>query len=398
MTSPIQSIRFLVTLCTVVLISACATGSSIDKTTDKAAKPAVENTAQHTVGSLRFIGEQRIPLKAIYGDTVVGGLSGIDYDPRTETWILESDDRSEYSPARFYTATLNYDQDAFTSVTLTGVNFFKQANGKHYPDIKLFEKEGGEVADIESIRFDPLDGSIWYASEGSRKLGLNPFIKQANRDGSYLSTLPTPAMFNVSPNEETGSRNNLSFEGLSFSQDGKYLWLGMETAIYQDGPVASVDKGAVSRITRFDRKGKVFEQYAYPLDPVQAVAASGRFSDNGLSEILAINEHQLLVLERSGVQDATGVFKFYIRLYEMDIDGATGIQDIASLKTANYVPARKRLVLNLNEAGLPKIDNIEGIAWGRKLPNGHDTIVLVSDDNFDQTQVTQLLVFEVLPK
>ncbi|MBC3919304.1 esterase-like activity of phytase family protein [Undibacterium sp. CY18W] len=381
-----------------VLISACVSDSTVGKVANTEVNKTRENTVQHTVGSLRFIGEQRIPLKAIYADTVVGGLSGIDYDARTETWILESDDRSEYSPARFYTATLNYDQHAFTSVTLTGVHFFKQSNGKNYPDAKLFEKEGGEVADIESIRFDPLDDSIWYASEGSRKLGLNPFIRQAKRDGSYLSTLPTPAMLNVSPNEETGSRNNLSFEGLSFSPDGKYLWLGMETAIYQDGPVATVDKGAVSRITRFDRKGKVFEQYAYPLDPIQVAAAPGRFSDNGLSEVLAVNEHQLLVLERSGVQDATGVFKFYIRLYEMDIHGATDIKDIASLKKAKYVPVQKRLVLNLNEAGLPKIDNIEGIAWGHKLPNGHDTIVLVSDDNFDQTQVTQLLVFEVLPK
>ncbi len=121
-------------------------------------------------------------------------------------------------------------------------------------------------------------------------------------------------------------------------------------------------------------------------------------ADNGVSEILVINEHQLFVLERSGVQDAAGVFKFYIRLYELDILGATDIKDIASLKNSNYVSVRKRLVLNLNEAGLPKIDNIEGIAWGRKLPNGHDTIVLVSDDNFDQTQVTQFLVFEILPK
>ncbi len=114
MASPTQIIRLATALCVALLMSACATGTALD------------NTVQHAVGNLRFIGEQRIPLKAVYGDTVVGGLSGIDYDPRTETWILESDDRSEYSPARFYTARLDYDQDAFKSVTLTGVNFFSQ--------------------------------------------------------------------------------------------------------------------------------------------------------------------------------------------------------------------------------------------------------------------------------
>ncbi|NGY80198.1 esterase-like activity of phytase family protein (plasmid) [Bacillus megaterium] len=48
--------------------------------------------------------------------------------------------------------------------------------------------------------------------------------------------------------------------------------------------------------------------------------------------------------------------------------------------------------------GLSVLDNIEGISWGPKLPNGHDSLVLVSDDNFNRNQVTQFLAFEVLPK
>ncbi|NGY85135.1 esterase-like activity of phytase family protein (plasmid) [Bacillus megaterium] len=47
--------------------------------------------------------------------------------------------------------------------------------------------------------------------------------------------------------------------------------------------------------------------------------------------------------------------------------------------------------------GLSVLDNIEGISWGPKLPNGHDSLVLVSDDNFNRNQVTQFLAFEVLP-
>ena len=82
----------------------------------------------------------------------------------------------------------------------------------------------------------------------------------------------------------------------------------------------------------------------------------------------------------------------------MDISGATDTRSIQSLRNGNYVPASKRLVLDLNQLNLPRLDNIEGIAWGPKLANGNDSLVLVSDDNFNPAQVTQFLAFEVLPK
>jgi hypothetical protein len=37
------------------------------------------------------------------------------------------------------------------------------------------------------------------------------------------------------------------------------------------------------------------------------------------------------------------------------------------------------------------------MAFGPRLPNGHATLVLASDDNFGKSQVTQFLLFEVLP-
>jgi len=63
----------------------------------------------------------------------------------------------------------------------------------------------------------------------------------------------------------------------------------------------------------------------------------------------------------------------------------------------------KHLVLDLSKLpelgspALPKIDNIEGMSFGPDLPNGHRSLVLVSDNNFNPDQITQFLVFEVLP-
>jgi hypothetical protein len=347
--------------------------------------------------SLRLIGEQRIAWRQPFMDTVVGGLSGIDYDPASGNWIMESDDRSEESPARFYTARLNYNERQFVSVTLTGMHYFRQKNGSLYPGVQALAATGGEVPDIETIRYDPRDGSIWYGSEGDRKLGMQPFVRHATADGAYLSALDTPPMLRVWPASEYGVRNNQAFEGLSFSPDGAALWLGMEAPLYQDGPVASATAGAPSRITRIGRDGKALAQYVYMLDAIPHPATAGKLHDNGISEILAIDDSRLYVLERSGAQDADDVFRFHCRIYEMDVRGATDVLAVEALKDAAYVAARKRLVLDLDTLPLAHKDNLEGMAFGARLANGHDTLVLVSDDNFNRHQVTQLLVFEIQP-
>jgi hypothetical protein len=51
----------------------------------------------------------------------------------------------------------------------------------------------------------------------------------------------------------------------------------------------------------------------------------------------------------------------------------------------------KRLVVDLDHVGLAAIDNVEGMTWGPRLPSGERTLVLVSDDNFDSRQVTQVI-------
>lgn len=353
------------------------------------------------VAGLRLIGEQRMAHLQPFDGTQVGGLSAIDYDARSGVWIMASDDRSEHGPARFYTARLDYDEAEFRSVRLEAMHAFRQADGRTYAaatEVAAAEVAagGGEVADIEALRVDPLDGSIWYASEGNGRLNMAPFVRRATAGGDYLGALAMPATLKAGADQASGPRANLGVEGLAFAPDGRSLWLGMEAPLYQDGPLATPDHGAVSRFTRLDRDGKVLAQYAYPLDRVQGVPAPGRFADNGVSEILVADAHHLLALERSGVQDADGRFTFYIRLYLVDVDGATDISAYPALAGARYQPLRKRLLLNLNQDGKIRVDNLEGMAWGPPLRNGHRSLVLISDDNFSAEQATQILVFEVL--
>ncbi|SEP79271.1 Uncharacterized conserved protein [Faunimonas pinastri] len=362
------------------------------------ASPAAGQAQEtHSVGSLRFIGEQRIPNDAIFEGTLVGGLSGVDYDPRNGLWYAISDDKSEKAPARFYTLRLTFGLDGVDPVAIAGVTTLRQPDGRPFGNLLTAATLGGEVPDPEALRVDPDGHSLWWSSEGAVKLGQSPTLRQAAMDGTAKPPLPTPDMFAAHADGKSGARDNLSYEGLSFAPDGRSIWVSMEAPPIQDGPVPTPDAGTLTRITRFDRDGRILGQFAYPVDPIPA-RPTGHFADNGISDILVDGEDSILVLERSGVEAADKSFANYIRLYEADTTGATDIAGLPSLAGADVRPMSKRLVLDLNTLGLDRLDNVEGVSFGPKLPNGHDSLVLISDNNFNKSEVTQLLVFEVIPK
>ncbi len=56
---------------------------------------------------LRFLGEAQFPTGLVFDGTRVGGLSGIDYNPRRGLYYTISDDRSSINPARFYELTID---------------------------------------------------------------------------------------------------------------------------------------------------------------------------------------------------------------------------------------------------------------------------------------------------
>ncbi len=354
-----------------------------------------------SVGGLRLLGEQRIPGQTLFKGTVVGGLSGIDYDEASGNWVLASGDRSEHGPARYYTARLHYGLDGFTAVEWRDATMLRQADGSLYPSRAQFAQRGGEVAGPESIRIDPRDGSLWWTSEGDRALGLQPFVRRMAADGATLDTLPTPYMFSMSAAQTHGARMNLSYEALAFGPGGKSLWVAMEGPVYADGAPPTATSGAPARITRYDLTGAMQAQYAYPVEPVPGATPASGAAENGVSEILAIDSRRLLVLERAVVQAAPGQPpQCHARLYEAGLDGATDVSRMASLAGGAYKPLKKRLVLDLATLGI-RIDCLEGMAWGPRLANGHHSIVLVSDDRFGAAGTgrgTQLLALEVLPE
>jgi len=376
----LQPLRRLAALALAAALAGCASVPS-------------HGPATSPVGALRFIGEQRVPHRELFEGTMLGGFSGLDYDAAHGRWLIETDDRCTHNPVRFYEAEMDFDANAFRAVRFVGMHYFLNADGMDFASTT----GGCARIDVESIRLDPHDGSIWYASEGDRRVGLDPFIRHATREGGFVAELPLPENFKVHKDEERGSRYNAVFEGLAFSPDGRSLWASLEWPLYEDGPIPTPQHGAMVRMTQFQRDGQVLRQFAYPLDAIPAEPGPGKDAENGVSEILSLPDGELLVLERATVQSADGVHTNYVRLYATDSRGATDVKALPGLAGAQFIPARKRLVLDFRTLGLPRVDNLEAMGFGPRLPNGHATLVFASDDNFGKTQVTQFLLFEVLP-
>lgn len=84
------------------------------------------------------------------------------------------------------------------------------------------------------------------------------------------------------------------------------------------------------------------------------------------------------------------------RIYAVDTHRNTDVRTRPALAGAPYPPVRKRLVADLGRLAL-RLDNLEELAFGPPLPNGHRTLVIVADDNFSAREINQFLAFEVLP-
>lgn len=340
--------------------------------------------------SLNLLGALDLPKDLAIDGAPLGGISGVDYDRHTGEWLMISDDRSDRATARFFVGRLDYDARGVKGLRLIRQVPLRREDGSTFPATASAD---GERADAEALRIDPQTGDLVWSGEGDAPRGFDPAIRRMDRTGRWTETVPSPPAFGFDPAGGHGARPNQAFEGLSFSPDGRWLWLAMEGPLIQDGPASSVAQGGLARLTRLDRAGRVSAQYAYRLDPVQAAPA--RRGDNGISEILAVDDHRLLVLERSGVEDAQGRFTFHCRLYLVDVAGAQDVAGRASLADPAPRVLTKRLLVNFDRVAGGAV-NLEAMAWGPSVA-GRRTLVLMADDNFTADQAQRVLVYLFRP-
>ncbi len=362
-------------------------------------KHAATKQDETSISAIRYLDEYVMPLNPIFENTVVGGLSGIDYDVKQNQYYMISDDPSQFSPARIYTAKIDLKENKIDTIRITGVTFLLQENGKQYPK---YGTDKSVKPDGESVRYNPITNQLIWSSEGERlfKNGdttiVQPSLTFISTTGKYLDTIPLPKGFHFTKTQ-SGPRKNALFEGLAYADDYRTLYASLEEPLYQDGNQAAFEYDkALTRILKFDvATKKNAAQYAYQLGalPVKPTVDND-WNVNGISEILAVNHHTLLVMERAwakGHDDHT-----FLKLYLVDLNGAENEIHNASFTKNPPKPLSKKLLFDFDTLNR-HIDNFEGVTFGPKLQNGHDSLIFCVDNNFGKSQVQQFFLFEIIP-
>jgi 5'/3'-nucleotidase SurE len=350
------------------------------------------DASRKTVTDLEFLGAVTFPTGLSFQGTEVGGLSGLAYDAENGVYYAISDDRSERNPARYYTLSIDLSDGELNDgdVNFENVTTLLDESGQPFAALSL---------DPEGIALTE-DGDLYISSEGDANRLIDPFVNQFSLAGEQLSELPVDDKFLPTADQSSGIRNNLAFESLTITPDNRYLYTATENALYQDGDAATLEDGSPTRIVRYNlQTGEVDKEILYITDPVAAESVpAGGFQTNGLVELLALdNNGNLLALERSfsaGVGNS-------VKLYEVRVQNTTDIKAVDALADLEVdAVAEKRLLLDFADLGIP-LDNLEAIALGDKLPDGRQTLIVTSDNNFSPTQSTQVFAFaldtETLP-
>lgn len=326
---------------------------------------------------LRLLGTFNLSSNLKVDGAPVGGLSALDYDPQRNVFYALSDDRVEFGPARFYTLRLDLGEDGIGGVEILSVTEIKAEGGTSYP-LKGLDPEGMRLG---------RDGETLYWAHERDQQG-RPYVGAMGRTtGTQLRSFPLPDYY--MPADGRGIRDNLGFESLTLFGDGSIV-VANEQAMRQDGAKSTVDAGSLPRVLMIDiEAGQPTAEYVYPTENVAARPIPGEaFVTSGLVELLAARDGtSLFALERSF---SVG-HGHMIRLFRTSFDGATDVlgRDVIG---PDVRAMEKRLLFTMSIGStFDVVDNVEGITYGPKI-DGADTLVLVSDNNFNARQVTQFVL------
>src|SRR5262249_8100600 len=195
-------------------------------------------------------------------------------------------------------------------------------------------------------------------------------------------TLPSKfAVSNLSPVGNTEISGNTSgrvankgMEGLAITPDGKTLVGIMQAPLIQDG-------GKTIRIVTIDIATGTTHEYAYTLT-----------TGSGVSEIVAVNEHEFLVDERDGTGLGDNSAAVAKTLYKIDLTAAQDVSDLSGSANLAPVAVSKTLFLDVVQVLTAHgIDvkyipaKLEGLAFGQDVVIDDVTkhaLYVVNDNEF----------------
>jgi len=249
---------------------------------------------------------------------------------------------------------------------------------------------------VQDARFDP--EGIRLARNGKTVFitdEYGPYIYQFDRaTGVRGRTYTLPASFAIAhkyaqgaselnlANNATGRVANKGMEGLAISPDGKTLFGFEQSPLLQDGG----DGGRANRIVKIDLASGAISQYVYD----NYLADKGKAYNS--SEVLALNSHELLVLERDGKGLGDNSKAVVKRIYKVDLAGAQDVSGLTGEAALLAKAAPKTLFLDifakLTAAGIADTQipaKLEGMAFGADVVVGgvtKHTLYVANDNDF----------------
>lgn len=309
-----------------------------------------------------------------------------DRGPNAQTWNPAVDNTTSFD-TRFHEIDLSVTKNGpnwTVTPTLMKTTLLTDGNGTNYTGLS---SDNATRFDPEGIRVSNSGQNVFISDE------YGPYIREFDRStGELVRQITLPAKFLAATQEPTGAAElvdntsgrqaNRGMEGLAITPDGKTLVGIMQSPLIQDnGLDANLKRvGKNVRILTVDLATNTTKEFVYQLDD----------KGYGISEIVAINDHEFLVIERDGKGGSDAGFK---KIIKIDISGATDVSAVASLpKSAlpvNITPVTKSVFLDMLDpayglAGTSFPEKIEGISFGQDLSDGQlfHTLVITNDNDF----------------
>lgn len=355
--------------------------------------------------SLDLIAEYHLP-QSTFAEVPVGAISGIAYDRNSGSFSGKpgfrfygvSDDSGEYAPPRFYTLRLALNppesqEMGIAEVEIENVTFLKNRDGELFSTGKLYP---------EAIVLSPR-GTVFVASVGKSDRGIPTLVGEFELNtGKLFSSLPIPDRYfplevdeEVETDEPRGVQNLQGFDALtldptSFSPGGLdpfRLFVGVKSPLLQDDDANAEAKLRVLHYAIADQASLLVSENFYPLD--NTLKSN---SNSSLVDLVALGKGgYFLSLERSGHLSGKGSF------FEIFSGDATDTSRVVSLKEElpGIKPVRKKLLLDLAETDLTG-GNLTGMTLGPHLPDGSQSLVVVSNQKVDGRVETRFLLFRLV--
>ena len=235
-------------------------------------------------------------------------------------------------------------------------------------DVKGISK-GKSSVDAEDIAFVPTSQTIFISEESSQRIREYTLDgQQTGRELHIPRYLSTDSIY-----------SNYGFESLTYSPADQLLWTVTEHTLIHDGNISNVSNrsNCTLRLQSFDPSTcKPVSCHRYKTD-IPTVKRRGRNYAFGVSALCALEDGSILVMERE-----FHVAKRYLgswgntKIYRTD---PHNINDEGYLSKVLVTEFKTRLNLYSRN-----IANYEGMCLGPKLPDGSQTLLLISDsqDNY----------------